>query len=560
MLNSLRLLGNYSKVVKTRPLTGWFHLRWFLLVFACAGPAAAAEVSVRLYANQGPERLTLVRDGQSSQVDAAAGPVLRVTGAWEAAIPGQAAPLKLAYPLEIRARAGRLTLTVRMPLEDYVAAALAGESAGFRSPEALAAMAVAARTYAVRFRDRHRAEGFDFCDTTHCQDVRVTAVSDRLRAAAEATEGELLWFQGGPAAAFYGKDCGGAIESAAAVWPDLRARYLSSREDAYCPRRTWRSAIAREDLRQALAASGIRVPSPLDSLAIAARTASGRALTLRAGGALLSASSLRFAVGRSLGWNRIPGDLYELSEEGSRVVFEGRGAGNGVGLCQMGAERMGGQGRGYQQILAYYYPGTVLGVTAQGFPWQSLGGERVRVLTTQPGDDRPLVALADRVARAAEERSGLAWTQPPELKIYPTVAAFRDATGEPGWVAASARGNVIRLQPLAVLRARGTLDSTLLHELLHALIESRVRSGLPLWFREGAAAYLASGSRARSRNPRPSPPADSAFLHSQAEARAAHAAALDCFATLAGRFGEATVLGWLSRGLPPEATRELARP
>src|SRR5262249_43019450 len=141
-----------------------------------------------------------------------------------------------------------------------------------------------------------------------------------------------------------------------------------------------------------------------------------------------------------------------------------RGSGNGVGLCQTGAERMAAQGRDYKQILAFYYPGTVLGVTAEGLSWQTLGGERVQVMSVRPQQDRLLVGLADRLARVAEERLDRQFPQPPKLKVYPTIDAFRDATGEPGWVAASTRGNVIQLQPIAVLRARDSLDQTILHE------------------------------------------------------------------------------------------------
>jgi stage II sporulation protein D len=61
----------------------------------------------------------------------------------------------------VKVRVGAETLT--LPLERYVAAALAGEAGTFRSAEALRAMAVAVRTYAVRLRGRHAAEGYDFC-------------------------------------------------------------------------------------------------------------------------------------------------------------------------------------------------------------------------------------------------------------------------------------------------------------------------------------------------------------------------------------------------------------
>jgi stage II sporulation protein D len=558
-LNSLRLLENYSKVMETRSTAVSFRLPWMLLLFALiAGSGHGREVTVRLFANQGPERLTLIQGGTSTLVEAGANPVRRVAGPWRAQIPGRE-ELKLPYPLEIRSQGGRLKLTIRVPLEAYVAAALAGESAGFKSDPSLAAMAVAARTYAVHFQDRHRAEGFDFCDTTHCQDLHFSAISERLLRAAEATEGELLWFRGSPAATYYGKDCGGSTEDAATVWPDQRAPYLIHHDDPYCPRKEWRSAIRQDELRAALLSSGIRLAGD-DSLAILERTPSGRALRLRVGGSsIISASSLRFAAGRAHGWSSIPSDLYELRNEGASVIFEGRGSGHGVGLCQLGAARMGEQGQSYQQILAFYYPGTALGVTAQGFSWQSLGGERVRVTTTRPGEDRSLVPLADRLARAAEERSGLHWAETPNLRVFPTIATFRDATGEPGWVAASARGSVIRLQPPAVLRSRGVLDSTILHELLHALIESHARAGLPLWFREGAAQYLAANHGTKSGKAKTAPPEDAAFLRSPDEARKAYAEALDCFASLAGEFGEATVLSWIERGLPPAVTAGSAR-
>ncbi len=93
--------------------------------------------------------------------------------------------------LRIESRDGFLLLTLSMPLERYVAAVLQGESAGFKSGEALKAMAVAARTYAVHFDSRHRSEGFDFCDTTHCQDVRLGNESARVLAAVDGNGGRI---------------------------------------------------------------------------------------------------------------------------------------------------------------------------------------------------------------------------------------------------------------------------------------------------------------------------------------------------------------------------------
>jgi len=65
-------------------------------------------------------------------------------------------PFAVANELRVQARDDRLLLTLNMSLEEYVTAVLQGESAGFKSDEALKAMAVAARTYAVHFGSRHK--------------------------------------------------------------------------------------------------------------------------------------------------------------------------------------------------------------------------------------------------------------------------------------------------------------------------------------------------------------------------------------------------------------------
>ena len=70
--------------------------------------------------------------------------------------------------------------TIEMPLEQYVAAVLAGECSTFRSDEAIKAMAVAVRSYALNLRGRHAAQGYDLCTSTHCQRLDPDAVTPRL--------------------------------------------------------------------------------------------------------------------------------------------------------------------------------------------------------------------------------------------------------------------------------------------------------------------------------------------------------------------------------------------
>src|SRR5271165_6187142 len=482
--------------------------------------------------------LVLHATGSSIQIDGdkSSTTELHTSGAYQMNAAGDP-PLRADFPIEIRANDGHLLITALMPMEEYIAGVLAGETANFKSDEALKAMAVAARTFAMHFGSRHAPDGFDFCDTTHCQDLRIAGMDPHLRKIAESTAGEILWYDGEPAGAYYAANCGGTSENGRFILgnDEARAPYLQGHSDHYCVRNggsQWHSEVSKRELQRALTAEGIVVPGTLRSISVLHRTPSGRVEFLRvigSGSVTVSGLNFRTAIGRNIGWERLKSNLYDVSDEGNVVAFHGRGSGHGVGLCQVGAEVMGEEGHSYREILAFYYPGTKLGVSAQGTPWQRLANEDVELLTTQPDRDRALLVLATRYLHQSEESTGLIYRTAPRLKIYATVAAFRNSTGEPGWVAASTRGRTIQLQPSEVLREAGTLESTIRHELLHMLIESYARPGTPLWFREGLVLYLAAPNAAARQS---TAAEDSAALNkalrspeSQEELRASYAEA-----------------------------------
>ena len=406
-------------------------------------------------------------------------------------------------------------------MEEYVADALAGEAAELRSPEALKAMAVAIRTYAARFRGRHREEGYDLCDTTHCQRLRPDAVNDRLRTTARDTAGELLWYNSALAHAYYSQDCGGVTEAAGDVWPDEAHPYLISLKDSFCTRRGrtgWQFAVTPGDLRNALQKAGLRTLARIDDMSISRRTASRRAAEIRlqgqGGEVRIAATAVRFAVGRALGWDSLRSTLFEVRRDGDRFAFQGYGAGHGTGLCEKGAGVMADEGRSYREILAFYYPGATVGPSAQSFAWRRLNGERIELWTTTPAHDQPLVAIADDMLRQSESLTGFHARFRPLVRVYPTVAAFRNATAEPGTVAADERGRVIRLQP-------DPTGKTVLHEMIHLVLEPETDPAVPVWYREGLAALLAGDADIPQRM------RDLAAHHTRAE-----------------------LIGWIRHGLP----------
>ena len=474
-----------------------------------------------------------------------------------------AGTLTLFWPLEVTSRSGALVLAVTMPIESYVERVVASESDDADSTASLEALAIVVRTFAL-----HQAHGhasYDLCDSTHCQLVRWNASAARLttaRAAALATAGETLWFHGRPALAYFGKDCGGYTASPTQIWPGARPlAYLPARPDSYCTRdggHEWASEVSFSDLTAALATHGLARPG-WQSLSVAERDPSGRAVTLRADSIGIPAEQFRLAVGQSLGWNRIPSTWFEVSRQGDRFLFHGRGWGNGVGLCQRGAAAMAADGRSVTDILAQYFPGTQAADEATGRPWLSFAGQGFLLESLEPADAAYLPELA-RAHGEASERSGLNASAALTVRAFASTPAFRSATLAPGWVAAFTQGNWIATQPLRTLAARHLLDATLRHEFLHALVEGEAGASAPLWLREGLVEVWADGAGRRDFPPTLSHNAvNTALAHAttEEESAAAHSAAAWYAERLLQRYGRQQTLDWLRSGLPASVVGSL---
>jgi len=558
-------------------------LGWFVMA-PCV--VCAQDVRLRLYTARPPEALSIrgvdgevrwrlcaecaeksARELSVRASDESGSANFFVTGHYELR-PTSGPLFSGSYPAHIERRAGRLFVTVTMPLEEYVAAVLMAESGDFENMESQRAMAVVARTYALRFMGQHAQDGFDFCDTTHCQVFGWKGANAAVRAAVNATHGEVLRFEGKLAQTFYHQNCGGTTAAAREAWPTVTEAYLTFHADTYCAARgvlKWESAIRVADLDRALRAAGLTMPAGWSEIEVVSRSESGRAQRLKLSGgadgsAPISASTFRFAVDRELGWNKIRSDLYDVRNAGEQVVFSGRGSGHGVGMCQAGAEEMAREGNTYREILSFYYPGTQLGATAaaESAKWQKRSSERVELLSTQPDVDAGILPIAERILKEDEEAIGWKAGAGVRLQVYATLDSYRDTTGQPGWVAASTRGRTIRLQPLAELKKRSIVESTLRHEIFHVLVEAKAKAATPLWFREGIVLFFSSpnvtGTAAVSLTDEQ---IETVLRQSRNrdEVQKAYVAAQSRVAALVQEHGKETVLSWLSGGIPGDVRR-----
>ena len=93
------------------------------------------------------------------------------------------------------------------------------------------------------------------------------------------------------------------------------------------------------------------------------RDPSGRALTVALEGEqerLVPGWVFREVVSRHLGARTLKSTLFEVRRDRRTFVFDGRGFGHGVGLCQAGALARIRAGAQLLDILRRYYPGTTL--------------------------------------------------------------------------------------------------------------------------------------------------------------------------------------------------------
>src|SRR6266567_1213966 len=486
-------------------------------------------------------------------------------------------------------------VTQELSLEDYVLGVMRAEGATETEPEALKALAIAIRTFALKNRGRHAKDGYDFCSTTHCQrfvdsvrsstvregalnDRADTQIPDRIVQAVRATGGQVLLDEHGQIVdSYFSASCGGETANIGTLWGVTPPDYLRGVGDEYCltgPHASWTDVIKRDDLLRALRSDGrTNVGARLNQVIIARRDRSGRAEFITLEGEhqkTVRGWDFKIIVGRVLGWNVLKSSRFEVSRIGSDFVFRGRGFGHGLGLCQEGAHVMAARGLGYQKILEKYFPGTRIlapggglslvrpfkagranvkdqvalataefgraspaperlakwradilplfdgGITLApsltvGFPqtrsrFVSISSDHFRI-NYPAGIDRreaDLVLSTLENARSDFLRRVSAASIPTditmqEMRLNQSTGDFTSRSGQPWWAGAATKGNRIELQPVALLKRRGVLITTLRHELAHAVIDMVSHNRAPRWLEEGFAIYLAGEGQSISR-------------------------------------------------------------
>ncbi len=263
-------------------------------------------------------------------------------------------------------------------------------------------------------------EGFDVCADDHCQRYQGLRAKDHKNAvkAVQETQGEVLCQLGVRSeelgvicdARFY-KCCGGVTEQFETCWEDTHFDYLVKVEDfpkerrvdkgerrkdltteegarkwimgnpeAFCNTNDkkilsqvlndydqetidfyrWKVVYCQEELTALVARHAPQLGKIIDLIPLK-RGVSGRIYELNIvgeNGSIIIGKELE--IRKWLSNSHLYSSAFVVEKDGDTFTLYGAGWGHGVGLCQIGAAVMAEKGYTYKEILAHYYPNTII--------------------------------------------------------------------------------------------------------------------------------------------------------------------------------------------------------
>lgn len=313
-----------------------------------------------------------------------------------------------------------LVVINHVDLENYLYGVVPREMSHTSPMEALKAQAVASRSFAMSNINKHSKEGFNLCDTTHCQ-VYYGFIYERptTNQAVDETKDIFIYYNGEVIEAIYHSTSSGYTEDSSNVWGGS-IPYLKSIEDPFSkdsPHSSWNYSITLSDLNNKLISAEIYI-GDLQSIEIIETTSTNKVKKVKLIGSLgeeiITAEKLRSIVGgtalkstwfnikggssntvknvyvldtnllepkvidisrayildgnnrktvtrsivsRAMGKDRIENIESNYSMPTNQLIFEGQGYGHGVGMSQHGAIKMAELGYSFEEILKYYYTG-----------------------------------------------------------------------------------------------------------------------------------------------------------------------------------------------------------
>ncbi|MGA7828507.1 MAG: SpoIID/LytB domain-containing protein, partial [Geobacteraceae bacterium] len=253
-----------------------------------------------------------------------------------------------------------LLVVDEMLLENYLVGLINCEISSQWPMEAVKAQAVVARTFALFQKQARKNLLYHLESTVYDQVYGGCDIEDSRAARAVAeTRGEVVTYKGKIIQAFFHSSCGGHTEASEHVW-SVKLPYLRGVECTYCmksPSVLWEQSLSPKKIETLLRSAGYNVDG-LAKIQVVSRYPSGRITDLELSSASGTVTIPAVTFRKIIGYGVIRSTNFEVTLVDNDFVFDGRGYGHGVGLCQWGAKQRAEDGFSYREILSYYYPGT----------------------------------------------------------------------------------------------------------------------------------------------------------------------------------------------------------
>jgi stage II sporulation protein D len=248
-----------------------------------------------------------------------------------------------------------------VPLEDYLVGVLAGEMPLTWPEETLKAQAVVARSYTLAVINERKDKPYHVESSVMDQSFRHLLKNEKqdvlvkkAQAAVEATKDIKLLNKktGRVLKAFYHADCGGQTTTAKNVWNTTGddSGVTVDRSCPSSPKSHWHLEITAAQLKE-------KLHKDVRALEVVQEKNAPRILQVKLQlennqTEILPANEFR----KLLGFQELKSTMFTLQKNGDSYLFEGRGFGHGVGLCQWGSRALAKSGSNFKQILMHYYP------------------------------------------------------------------------------------------------------------------------------------------------------------------------------------------------------------
>ncbi|MDD4849366.1 MAG: SpoIID/LytB domain-containing protein [Gemmiger sp.] len=259
-----------------------------------------------------------------------------------------------------------------LSVEEYLVGAAACEVPITWPDEAIRAQMVACHSYILyqKANGSNQNGGYLTVNSSQCSGWATKAVLSsrwgddygknyaRLQLLAQSVQYSLLLYEGEPAAACYHAISAGQTQASQNVWKEALPylQGVDSNWDRYADGYEVSIQYSSQQMRDALSMNLGVTPEGDPNTWVGDTTwdAAGYVESISLAGQSFRGTAVRSAL-------NLRSACFAIAWQGSQFVLTTRGYGHGVGLSQYGACAMAKGGSTWQQILAYYYPGTTLG-------------------------------------------------------------------------------------------------------------------------------------------------------------------------------------------------------